>query len=161
MSKMSKTIKDVIIEEQSEIHSTDQKPTKQKKPWIMTEARQAAFSKCLEKRNNNREIRRLEKDSQNEKKAEIVNLKKEIKLKKENKTIQRIDNLKQVCDEEDDDFEFEKPKPKPKRHCDDDDDDELNNNYRKHPLQIIVNNSNPAVATKPVKQTMNPNILFL
>ena len=125
----------------------------------MTEARQAAFGRCVEKRNNNREIRRLEKESMNEKKNEIVNLKKEIKLKKENKTIQRIDNLKQVCDEEDDDFEFEKTKPtkiKPKRPNYDDEDD--NNNYRKHPVQIIVNNSNPnpCVPTKaPVKQNID------
>ena len=156
---MTKTIKDVVIDnqQQSEIQSTDQKPTKQKKPWIMTEARQAAFDKCIETRNKNREIRQIEKDSMKEKKNEIVNLKKEIKQKKENKTIQRIDNLKQISDEEDDDFEFEKPKPKPKRSNDDEDDID----YRKHPVQIIVNNSNPSVPTKQQVTKMTPNVLFL
>jgi hypothetical protein len=119
---------------------------KERKPYVMTEARKQAFDKAKQIRDENIKLNKTLK----EKEEQII---KELKDKAKNKKIKKISKLEtQINNISDSDFDEEviikkKKKPKKKRvvYVDESDDEERNDNKKN---VIIINNGKEAESNK-------------
>ena len=121
MSKISKKIILEKIEDNEESSSSDEsienvkqvitKPKKEKKPYVMTEARKLAFEKARETRAKNILLNKELKEKEQE---HIKTLKEQVKIKKSKKIEKLSNEIKQISESDSDEEEVIIKKKKPK-----------------------------------------------
>ena len=139
----------VLVESQSD-NDIELKPKKEKKPYVLTEARKAQFEKARIKRNENIQIRKIEKEESTkeylDKKKELQQKKDETLKKKHTKELiqlqQELDKENAILGEDEiiDEEIIVKRKPKQRKkiiYIDSDDDEEDDSNKKN---KIIINN---------------------
>ena len=115
--EIKEEVQEDIPQEASDDEVIEKKPAKQKKAYVLTEARKLQFEKARMVRQANVLLKKLEKEG---KQTEIKNLEIELKNKQDMKVNKKKNQIiKQIADEESSDEEedeiiIKKSKPKPK-----------------------------------------------